>query len=130
MAVITIIGIFAALAAPGISATFKDRKTGGVANDVAAIFRLARSRALHARGQCGHVPGTGGAGARGGARCNLSGGSIGMHARMWEHPGIGRYIRELAVKLVPAAKAKRFALLASPKFQEAFGPAPIGRAHV
>lgn len=55
---------------------------------------------------------------------NLSDASIGMDARMWDHPGIGRYIRELAAKLVPTAEAKRFALLAPPKFKEAFGPAP------
>jgi prepilin-type N-terminal cleavage/methylation domain-containing protein len=44
MAVVVIIGIFLALAAPGISRTLDDRKAGGVANDVAAIFRMARSR--------------------------------------------------------------------------------------
>ena len=44
MAVVVIIGLFLALAAPGISKTFDDRKAGGLANDVAAIFRLARSR--------------------------------------------------------------------------------------
>ncbi len=50
--------------------------------------------------------------------------SIGMDARMWDHPGIGRYVRELTAKLVPAAQVKRFALVAAPGFKEAFGPAP------
>jgi glycosyltransferase involved in cell wall biosynthesis len=47
-----------------------------------------------------------------------------MDVRMWDHPGIGRYVRELTAKLVPAADAKCFALLATPRFAEAFGPAP------
>lgn len=54
----------------------------------------------------------------------LADASVGMDARMWDHPGIGRYVRELAARLVPAAEAKRFALLAPPRFAEAFGPAP------
>ena len=45
MAVVTIIGIFLALAAPGISRTFDERKAGRVADDVASMFRLARTRA-------------------------------------------------------------------------------------
>jgi prepilin-type N-terminal cleavage/methylation domain-containing protein len=45
LAVVAIIGIFLALAAPAISKTLDDRKAGGLANDVAAVFRLARARA-------------------------------------------------------------------------------------
>jgi prepilin-type N-terminal cleavage/methylation domain-containing protein len=45
MAVITIIGLFVALSAPGMSGILQDRHAARAADEVANVFRIARSRA-------------------------------------------------------------------------------------
>ena len=56
---------------------------------------------------------------------------IGIDARMWSHPGIGRYIRELSRELVAGARGVEFSFIGNPKpIQDFFsvaeypGPAP------
>jgi type II secretory pathway pseudopilin PulG len=46
LAVVTIIGIFAAVAAPSFIAQMRDRRVSRVALQVAELYRMARSRAL------------------------------------------------------------------------------------
>ncbi len=45
LAVVAIIGIFLALAAPSISKTLDDRRAGALADDISGMFRVARTRA-------------------------------------------------------------------------------------
>lgn len=45
LAVVTIIGIFVALAMPGMGGIMQDRKAGHAADEIANMFRIARSRA-------------------------------------------------------------------------------------
>ncbi len=46
MAVVTIIGVFVALAMPGMAGIMGDRHAARAADDVSAMFRIARSRAI------------------------------------------------------------------------------------
>ncbi len=45
LAVVTIIGIFVALAMPGMGGIMQDRQAANVADEIANMFRIARSRA-------------------------------------------------------------------------------------
>lgn len=45
LAVVTIIGIFVALAMPGMGGIMQDRKAANVADEIANLFRIARARA-------------------------------------------------------------------------------------
>lgn len=46
MAVVTIIGIFVALAMPGMAGIVRDRQAARAADDLSGMFRVARSRAI------------------------------------------------------------------------------------
>lgn len=50
MAVVAMIGIFLLLATPSLSRTFDDRRAGNIADDIATMFRTARTRSASTGG--------------------------------------------------------------------------------